>query len=137
MTILTQECFRRLHNTGEAITNETKPNILDEFMIDLKLSGYNEREREDILKGGIKTYLNLRLKENQGKRSFYRPYGEQIKSSKDKDNKVKKWFKSGENCDKFKTVMIVNATPGDKLLKMLKETESRFRISDEFRIEFV
>ena len=33
--------------------------------------------------------------------------------------------------------MFVEATPGDKLLKMLKETESKFRISDDFRIKFV
>ena len=33
--------------------------------------------------------------------------------------------------------MFVTATPGDKLLKMLKETESKFRIRDDFRIKFV
>ena len=33
--------------------------------------------------------------------------------------------------------MFVNATPGDKLLKMLQETESIHRISDNCRIKFV
>ena len=70
-------------------------------MIDLKLSGYNEREREDILKGGINTYSKLRIKESQGKRSFYRSYIEQSNSCKDKNEKVKKWFKTGNNGDKF------------------------------------
>ena len=33
--------------------------------------------------------------------------------------------------------MFVNATPGDKLIKMFRETESKFKISDNFRIKFV
>ena len=33
--------------------------------------------------------------------------------------------------------MFVDATPGDKLLKMLKHTEAKHRISDDFRIKFV
>ena len=45
MTILTQECFRRLHNTSEHADQKVKETILNEFMIDLKLSGYNEKER--------------------------------------------------------------------------------------------
>ena len=70
MTILTQECFRRLQNTSETTKDDTKICILNEFMIDLKLSGYDEKDRENILKGGINTYSKLKLKEQQGKRSF-------------------------------------------------------------------
>ena len=72
MTILTQECFRRLHNTSESVNEDIKQNILNEYMIDLKISGYSEREREDILRGGINTYTKLKIKETQGIRSFYR-----------------------------------------------------------------
>ena len=56
MNILTQECFRRLHNTSDFVDSEIKMNILNTFMEDLKLSGYNEKERRDILLGGINTY---------------------------------------------------------------------------------
>ena len=35
------------------------------------------------------------------------------------------------------SVMFVDATPGDKLLKMFRETEDKYRISDECRIKFV
>ena len=54
-----------------------------------------------------------------------------------KDEKVKNWFRRGNNSEQFKTVMFVTATPGEKLLKILKETEAKFRISDDFRIKFV
>ena len=137
MTILTQECFRRLHNTSEHCDNKVKENILSEFMIDLKLSGYDERERKIILDGGIKTYFNLKLKERNGIRPFYRSSCEQTVSGTKKNDKVKNWFRQGVNSDQFKSVMFVDATPGDKLLKMLKSTESKFMISENFRIKFV
>ena len=45
------------------------------------------------------------------------------------------WFQN--NTEKYATVMFVEATPGDKLLKMLKATEDKFRIADNLRIKFV
>ena len=33
--------------------------------------------------------------------------------------------------------MFVEATPGDKLLKILKETEEKYKIADDMRIKFV
>ena len=72
ITILTQECFRRLHNTSKDISLETKVEILNDFMEDLNMSGYNERERELILTGGIRTFEKLEEKEEKGERPFYR-----------------------------------------------------------------
>ena len=137
ITILTQECFRRLHNTSESVSDDKKVEILNEFMIDLKLSGYNEKERKNILTCGINTYNKLRNKETLGIRSFYRSYEEQKKYRHDKKDKVNNWFRKGKQAEHLKTVVFVTATPGDKLLKMIKETESKHRVSDEFRIKFV
>ena len=72
MKTLSQECFRRLHNTSDNVPESVKINILNEFMIDLKNSGYNENERVKILNAGIQTFRNLKTKESSGKRSFYR-----------------------------------------------------------------
>ena len=135
MTILTQECFRRLHNTSELVEDSVKADILNEFMVDLQLSGYNEKEREDILLGGFSTYSNLKAKEIKGIRPFYRSRDEQ--NSENKNKKVKNWFRKGQYSDRFKTVMFVDATPGDKLLKMLRHTESQFMVSENFRMKFV
>ena len=68
----TQECFRRIHNTSDDIPEDKKKDILEQFMKDLRLSGYNEQERLNILKGGFKTYENIKLKEKKGLRPFYR-----------------------------------------------------------------
>ena len=70
--LLTQEWFRRIHNTSDDIPEDKKKDILEQFMKDLRLSGYNERERLNILKGGFKTYENIKLKEKKGLRPFYR-----------------------------------------------------------------
>ena len=56
ITILTQECFRRLHNTSKEINKDVKIDILNEFMEDLQRSGYNEKQREFILILGIRRY---------------------------------------------------------------------------------
>ena len=98
---------------------------------------YNEAERENVLKGGIHTYSNSKQKVIQDIRSFYRSCVEQKTNRRAKNNKTRNWLKTGKNSDCFKTVLFVDATPGDKLFKMLKDTESKFRISDEFRIKFV
>ena len=62
MEILTQGTFRRLHNTCELVDDETKVGILDKYMEDLKLSGYDEKERMNVLQNEIKQFTMLRLK---------------------------------------------------------------------------
>ena len=89
MNILTQECFRRLHNTSDFVENDIKLSILNDFMEDLKLSGYNERDRENILIGGIQTYSKLKQKEKMNIRPFYRSREEHMKSKKNKFHKIK------------------------------------------------
>ena len=138
MTILTQQCFFRLHNTSDGVENDVKVDILNNFMQDLRISGYSELERLNILKGGIQSYKNLKLKEFLKVRPFYRNNSYR-KSERQwaKNSKKKNWYK-GKKCDsKVKAVMFVEATPGDTLLKMLKATEEKFQIAEDKRIKLV
>ena len=50
MKILTQQCFKWFHNTSETIPDELKTDILEDFMLEMYLSGFNEDERFNILK---------------------------------------------------------------------------------------
>ena len=137
ITILSQECFRRVHNTSELIEEDILTNTLNIFMKELKGSGYNEKERKTILEAGLKTYSNLKEKDNQGIRPLYRSVKFKLTENKpSKKSKARTWFQRDGNT-KFKSVMFVDATPGDKLLKMMKETEEKFKISEELRIKFV
>ena len=135
---LTQECFRRLHNTSAKINEEIKIQILNEFMQSLHCSGYSENDRLNILKGGINTYIKLKCLELSGKRPFYRPNNfERIQRDSSKLKKKTNWFKS-DNCEsKFKSVLFVDATPGDRLLKMIKSTENQYKIAEDKRIKIV
>ena len=135
MTVLTQEVFRRLHNTKENIPEETKKNMMNRFMENLRLSGYTERQRLEILKGGYKTYDRLKEKELKGERPFYRPSTfKRNERKKSKEKKKNDWFKTDEN---IKSVIFVEATPDSELIRKLKETENKHKIDDENRIKFV
>ena len=135
-SILTQQCFIRLHNTSNKICDDIKAQQLTDFMQEMQSSGYSENDRFEVLKSALKTYQNLKEKESSGKRPFYRD-----KHFRKPERKAKKaakkntWFK-GENGE-FKTVMFVPPTPGDKLLKMLRHIEQKHQIASNMRIKFV
>ena len=121
------------------ISNEIKVEILNEFMRELKYSGYSEKDREKILIGGINTYSKLKNKENNGERPFYRPKSFQREERRcRKLDKPRNWYKDkNENGKNFGTVMFVEATKDNKLLKMLEATEEVHKISDYCRVKFV
>ena len=135
MHILTQQCFSRIHNTSDSAKADEKADLLSDFMEDLKISGYNECDRKNILESALKTHMKLKEKEAKGIRSYYRSKFD-VKSVNKKTSKFKRnWFRGNE--DKYKTVMFVDATPNDELLKALRRTEERFMIDQDHRIKFV
>ena len=121
--ILTQQCFSRLHNTSENIPEGRKISHLDEFMRDLKMSGYSENDRMNILQSAICTHLKLKYKAKEGIRPYYRPKHSVHSVNKKQKSSKNRWYRKHD--DRFKTVMFVEATPNDELLKMLKLTEEK------------
>ena len=137
INILTQQCFKRFHNTSESIPSELKVKILEEFMLEMYLSGYSENERYNILTAGWKTYQNLKEKEMKGIRPFCRKNSFRKKErSQEKVNKKNNWFRNSKDVQ-YSSVIFVEATPGDILLKSLKHIEEENKISDKDRIKFV
>ena len=136
MKTLTQEVFRRMHNTKESILEENKSIILTEYMQKLKTSGYTLDERFNILLGGINTYDKLKKLEKEGKRKFYRPPDITSNERKAKKSMRNDWFKSVKK-NKFTSVMFVEATPNGELIKAIREVENKYRIDDTKRIKFV
>ena len=138
MKTLTQEVFRRLHNTKQSIMNEFKYDLLNSYMQKLKSSQYSENERLTILKGGISTYENIRRLEEEGKRPFFRPPETRGIDRKNNKNKKNEWFKSKSGDEnKFTAVMFVEATPQGELIKKLRDTEERYKIDETKRIKFI
>ena len=111
--------------------------ILNEFMQDLFSSGYNENDRKLILEGGFNTYKKLKQLELKGLWPFYRPNSfQKHKRKQSKLSKINSWYKQKEN-NVYKTVMFVEATPGDQLLKLIKKVEEKYMIGENQRIKFV
>ena len=129
MNVLTQETFRRLYNTKEEVDSDTKVSILNKFMEDLKVSGYNERERFYILRGGFKTFENVKEKSAAGERPFYRPANFN-KDERKSIKKKKKYTWHNQKNDKFSSVMFVEPTPNGELVKKLRETEAVHKIDE-------
>ena len=60
MATLTQQCFSRIHNTSDNVDEDVKFESLNEFMHDLQISGYSEKDRLTILRGAINTHKNIK-----------------------------------------------------------------------------
>ena len=69
---LSQEAFRRLHNTKSELHESEIVSILNKFMGQLKMSGYSEQDRYEILKSGFNHYNKLQSQQVEGIRPFYR-----------------------------------------------------------------
>ena len=109
-------------------------------MSELLISGYNENDRWKILQGGYMTYTKIKEKESKGIRPFYRPnsFNREARIA-NKNSKKNNWFKSKSlnSNTQYTSVMFIDATPGDELLKLCKNIENNHRISDTDRIKFV
>ena len=67
-------------------------------MAELKCCGYTELDRFEILSSGIKRYENLRRKEKDGVRPFYRKKNfERIKRISNKEHKKETWLQKSNN----------------------------------------
>ena len=57
-TTESQEIVRRLHNTSDELGYRVKEEIIEKFILKMRLSGYKRRQIRDIVRRGIMTYRN-------------------------------------------------------------------------------
>ena len=75
-------------------------------MLDLKNSGYDEKDRYRILRGGIKTHKDIEDKEKQGLKHYFRaPDPNKIMKNTRKNNEKCSWYKGKRGESKFRSVM--------------------------------
>ena len=115
-----------------------KVEVLNDFMHELWISGYNEGERLAIMIGGYRTHEKIVSNVNKGLRPYYRHSSFNKEDRKcEKQSKKNKWYKNPQSKIQHAAVMFVDATPSDKLLKLFRHIEDKFKISDQHRINFV
>ena len=110
-----QEALRRLRNTHPDLGDTVRDKHLTEYSKSMKLSGWNETERHQVIKGALNIYQEERNKHRRGERQLYR---NKVERQKDKEKKLDNnlWFMKGGHTSTLK----LNHTPGDKLATMVK-----------------
>ena len=121
---LAGEVARRLLNCSRDLVWEEGLEHVEKFNYKMMLSGYQEGERNVIVREGMARYRNLRQEELDGKRPLYRSHvWKRERRCVNKKMKLKNWY------GKFDSVIFVQATPGEELKKRLTEEAKRCRIS--------
>ena len=148
-TTLAQEVIRMMRNTSEIIREERKREQLTKFAVKLKNSGYNERNRREILLAGIKGFERILTDVKKGKRSLnrdrkenmevrmLRKYGAKSRWFKGREGKAEKGKektgkgrvqeRNGGKFEEIEAVIFVPATPGGVLTKRLQEADDKGR----------
>ena len=108
-TVLTQEVVRTLRNTKSSLPWETKVRHLNNFSERMKMSGYSESYRFQVIKSGVQGFDKMQDIENSGGRPINRPrFWEDDQRQKKKESKKKNWFRKGN----FDVPVLVPHTPG-------------------------
>ena len=71
-TILTQECLRRLRNTKVELGRDVQVKHLNNFMLDMKNSGYSEKYRTEILNSALLAFEKMTSDDKAGIKPLFR-----------------------------------------------------------------
>jgi hypothetical protein len=124
-----QEALRRLRNCDKQSPWLEKAFHLSEWCLMMKVSGYSESFRFNILRGAIKRHEEMLNDEKEGKiTAFYRSREQMIQKQLDKGGKASAatWFLR----DGVSTTLTTSATPGGVLKDNLQKTVESMRTAD-------
>ena len=126
-TLLAGEVARRMFNTSpELVESDVMCEILDKFRFKLMTSGYNEGEREVIIREGVSRYWNVVKLVDRGLRPLYRSSAwKKEERALEKKVKGRSWYGDKES------VVFVQATPGEALRKKVQD----IMISNGFKVK--
>ena len=114
-----QEGLRRVSNMSPGVPQSERNLIMSEFMNAMRVSGYDDYYRLDVLKSVMEISKKQDLEVQEGTRVRNRTRG-QIKEAKDKKEGryANTWFMSGTHT----AVLNVPSTPGGKLAAKLSDS---------------
>jgi hypothetical protein len=119
-TILTQECLRQLRNTKIELGPEVQRKHLNNFMLQLKNSGYSQKFRREVLDSGLKAFQKMVEDDKAGVKPLYRSRDWNWEDrQKSKSKKRLNWWNNENSEIQYKSVLFVTPTPGGKLAKAL------------------
>ena len=129
----TQEVLRRLMNSSKRLDweEETAP-VVTEYMRRMKVAGYGEKYRRDVLKHAINIFDKKWEDDKNGKRPIFRPKDWKREERRlEKKRKKHNWAKVGGHI----APIFVPTTPGGVLMKMMRKVaEEEARDGIKFKI---
>ena len=121
-TTLTQEVIRILRNCRLELPWEEKAAMLTEMSTRMKMSGYCEKFREEVIASGVNGFEKMVQVQEAGGRPVNRPRSwEQETRRKKKTEKSITWHKNGG----FDVPLFIPCTPGGELAKKIKGVEEK------------
>ena len=132
-TIFTQEAIRRLKNTSQSLGVEAQNSHLNSFTQKLKVSGYDEKFRGEIVKSAKKAYDIMILNDQNGTKPLFRSR-KLIEEDKKLNPKVKWFNKKGKY---YTTVLFVPPTPNGELAKLIQKREQELNRYSKLAIKVV
>ena len=115
-SVLTQEGIRILRNCSEDVPWERIEEHLTDFAVRMKLSGYSERYRHNIIRSAITGWKRQIEQDRNGNRPMYRDRSwKKLERRKEKERKAAHWFRNDENT-KYDFPIFCPCTPNSELL---------------------
>ena len=130
-----QEVMRILRNTSVDIPWKVKAEHLTDLSWRMKLGGYREGFRSQVLAGGITGYLKKMALCTSKDLPFNRPKEEIMKAKRGKNSTL--WFQGRNKEEVFASVLFVPYTPGSELAKRIRCVEAANHQGRDSRIKVV
>ena len=135
-TILTQECLRRLRNTKRELGPEIQRKHLNQFMLKLKKSGYNQKFRMEILDSALNAFQKMIENDKNEIKPMYRDRNWNSKErQQSKLDKKSNWWNNAKSKIQYTSVLFVTPTPGGVLAKELRKREAELNRNNQERIK--
>ena len=134
-TVLTQDLLRVLLRCSPELPWSMKKKHVEEYVLRMQYSGYDETVRKEIVRSAISAYEKIRRKVEQKERPMYRSkMWKQKERQKDKRKKKTNWYKrnkGSKKCDKkeYKSVLFVQPTKDAILKRKYEEVISKSKCS--------
>ena len=133
-TVLTQEVVRIRRNIHPGLPWETTLRHLDNFSQRMRMSGYNENYRFQIIKSGVEGFDKMLKESEDGGRPINSPRTwEEDLRQKNKYFKKKRWYRRGG----YDVPLFVPHTPRGELAKKMKEKEAQNNQGRSIRFRIV
>ena len=115
--------IRRILNCSSKLNweRDTAP-VITEYMLRMKIAGYGEKYRENVVRKALFIYKKKVKDDKQGVRPIFRPkFWKREERKKQKEIKKKEWgTKKGHIAP-----ILIPTTPGGKLARMMKEVADK------------